>query len=90
MGHVVGRSQEMAAIFFDAVLPLRLGAPANAASAAPLKALDERSGILGDLVKRKLRRASDSPAETDLTAWFPSERTANAWQALLMREPFEH
>ena len=90
VGHVVGRSQEMAAIFFDAVLPLRLGTPANAASSAPLKALDERSGILGDLVQRSFRRASDSSTPTHLTAWFPTERVARAWQALLLREPFEH
>jgi hypothetical protein len=90
VGHVIGRSQEMAAIFFDAVLPLRLDAPANTASSTPLKALDERSGILGDLVKRSLRSASDVPTATHLTAWFPSERIARAWQALLAREPFEH
>ena len=89
VGHVVGRSQEMAAIFFDAVVPLRLGTPVNAQSPAPLKALDERSGILGDLVQRNIGRASDSPSPTHPTAWFPSERVARAWQALLLREPFE-
>jgi dienelactone hydrolase len=89
VGHVVARSQEMAAIFFDAVLPLRLGTPANAASSAPLKALDERSGMLGDLVQRSFRRASDSPTPIHPTAWFPTEHVARAWQALLLREPFE-
>jgi dienelactone hydrolase len=89
VGHVVGRSQEMAAIFFDAVLPLRLGTPASAASSAPLTALDERSGILGNVVQRSLRPASDSPTSTYLTAWLPTERVARAWQALLRREPVE-
>jgi dienelactone hydrolase len=89
VGHVVGRSQEMSAIFFDAVLPLRLGTPASPASSAPLTALDERSGILGDVVQRSFRPASDSLIPTRLTAWFPTERVGRAWQALLRREPFE-
>ncbi len=79
----------MAAIFFDAVLPLRLGTPASAASSASLTALDERSGILGDVVQKSFRLASDSPTSTDLTAWLPTERVARAWQALLRREPVE-
>ncbi len=89
VGHVAGRSQEMAAIFFDAVLPLRVDAPASAASSAPLTALDERSGVLGDLDRRSIRRVSDSSTPGHLTAWFPTETVARAWQALLLREPFE-
>jgi hypothetical protein len=89
IGHVVGRSQEMSAIFFDAVLPLRLGTPADPASSAPLTALDVRSGILGDVVQRSFRPASDSSTPTHLTAWFPTERVGRAWQALLRGEPFE-
>jgi dienelactone hydrolase len=89
VGHMVGRSREMAAIFFDSVLPLRLGAPASAACSAPLTALEERSGILGDLVRRSLRRPPDSSTPAHLTAWFPTERVARVWQALVLREPFE-
>jgi dienelactone hydrolase len=89
VGHAVGRSREMAAIFFDTVLPLRLGTPASAPSSASLKALDERSGILGDVVQKSIQPASDSPTPTYLTAWFPTERVARAWRALLRSEPFE-
>ncbi len=89
VGHVAGRSQELAAIFFDAVLPLRLGPPASAASSQPLTALDERSGVVGDLVQRSFRRVSDSSTPAHLTAWFPTESVARAWQALLLRQPFE-
>jgi hypothetical protein len=65
VGRVVGRSQEMAAIFFDAELPLHLGVPASAAPTPTLTALDdERSGILGDLVQRSFRRASNSSTPT--------------------------
>jgi dienelactone hydrolase len=89
VGHLVGRSQEMAAIFFDAVLPLRLGSPASAAFPAPLTPLEERSGILGDVTQRSIRPASHRITPTQLTAWFPTERVARAWQALLRGETFE-
>jgi len=89
VAHVVGRSQEMAAIFFEAVLPLRLGSPASAASSAPLAPLEERSGTLGDVAQSSIRPASQGATPTQLTAWFPTERVARAWQALMRREPFE-
>src|SRR5262249_18667105 len=89
VGHVVGRSQEMAAIFFESVLPLRLGSPASAASSAPLAPLDERSGMLGDLVQSSIRPASEGSTPIPLTAWLPTERVARAWQALLRSQPFE-
>ena len=89
VGHVVGRSQEMAAIFFDAVLPMRLGTPASAGTSAPLTTLDVRSGILGDVVQRSFRPASNRPNPTSLTAWFPTDRVARSWQALLRSEPFD-
>jgi dienelactone hydrolase len=89
VGHEVGRSRDLAAIFFDAVLPLRLGAPAAAATAAPLTALDASSGVLGDLTQRTVRSATDGRTPTEPTAWFPSERVARAWQSLLRRESFQ-
>jgi dienelactone hydrolase len=89
VGHVVGRSQEMAAIFFDAALALRVGSARSAASYAPLTQLEERSGIVGELAKRTLQSASDSPNPTYLTAWFATERVARAWQALHRSEPFD-
>jgi pimeloyl-ACP methyl ester carboxylesterase len=88
VGHVVGRSQEMAAIFFEAALSLRIGSSASAASFAPLAQLEERSGVVGELVAGGLRPPSDNPNSTDLTAWFPTERVARAWQALRRSEPF--
>jgi hypothetical protein len=89
VGHVVGRSQEMAAIFFDAILSLRVRSDASAASSAPLALLEERSGIVGELVNGGLQPASDNPDPTHLTAWFPTERVARAWQALRRGEPFD-
>jgi pimeloyl-ACP methyl ester carboxylesterase len=92
VAHVVGRSQEMAAIFFDAVLPLRVGAPATspgpAPPAAPMMRLEERSGVVGELSGQPLRPASDTPDPTHLTVWLPTERVARAWRALSRSEPF--
>jgi dienelactone hydrolase len=87
VGHVVGRSQEMAAIFFDAVLSMRIGSRASAAS--PLVQLEERSGVVALIQRDDLRAPSDNAASTPLTAWFPTERVARAWQALRRNEPFE-
>jgi dienelactone hydrolase len=89
VGHAIGRSQEMAAIFFDAVLSLRVGSGGHAASFAPLAQLEERSGVVAELIQDGLPPPSDNPAATRLTAWFPTERVARAWQALRRGEPFE-
>jgi dienelactone hydrolase len=94
VGHVIGRSREMAAIFFDAVLPLRVGSNASVASpasaASPLARLEERSGVVVELIRGDdLRSPSDNLASTHLTAWFPTERVARAWQAFRRNEPFE-
>jgi hypothetical protein len=76
-------------IFFGAALALRVGSARSAASYAPLTQLEERSGIVGELAKRTLQSASDSPNPTYLTAWFATERVARAWQALHRSEPFD-
>jgi pimeloyl-ACP methyl ester carboxylesterase len=88
VGHAVGRSQEMAMIFFDEILPLRLNA--SMVTPGPLKVLDERTGFLGDITQRRVQSSSNSSASTILTAWLPTQRVARAWQALLRRESFEH
>jgi hypothetical protein len=89
IGHAVGRSQEMATIFFEEILPLRLNTPMNTRVPGPLTALDERSGFLGDIAQRGLKPASGGSTSTSLTAWLPTQRAALAWQALLRREAFE-
>src|SRR5581483_6252082 len=58
-GHIVGRSQELAIIFFEDVLSLRLDASANEKAPAPLRPVSEKSGFLGDL-KGRTARASGS------------------------------
>ena len=81
--HVVGRSRDMAVIFFEDVLPLRLGNPTGA-----LRPITESSGFLGDL-KAKTFSKQTGAASNVPTAWLPTERVAQAWQALVTEKPFE-
>jgi hypothetical protein len=81
-GHIVGRSRDMSIIFFDDVLPLRLG------DGASLKPLTEKSGFLGDFKAKTFQPIGEQPAPNYPTAWLPSERVAKAWQAMISERPF--
>lgn len=81
--HVVGRSRDMAAIFFEDVLGLRLG------EQGPLKPLAERAGFVGDLKAKTFQAAAQAGAPDYPTAWLPTVRVARAWQALVSEKPFE-
>jgi poly(3-hydroxybutyrate) depolymerase len=81
--HVVGRSRDMSIIFFDDVLPLRLG------EAASLKPLAESAGFLGDFKSKMTRAVADSATPNYPTAWLPTARVARAWQAMVTERPFE-
>ncbi|CAN3992646.1 hypothetical protein [Methylocystis bryophila] len=86
VSHDDKRSRELAAIFFESVLPLRLDA---SSSEGALQPLDEGSGFLGDPVRMTFRPATEEATETELTAWLPSERVARAWQAVVRGEPID-
>jgi pimeloyl-ACP methyl ester carboxylesterase len=81
--HVVGRSRDMSIIFFDDVIPLRIG-PAG----TPLKTLTEKSGFLGDFKAKTYQPLGDAKVPNYPTAWLPTERVARAWQALVSERPF--
>lgn len=81
--HVVGRSRDLAILFFDDVLPLRL----DAASAA-LKPLDEKTGFVGDYHTKSISPVGDKPLPSYPTAWLPTERVARAWQAVVTETGF--
>jgi poly(3-hydroxybutyrate) depolymerase len=83
--HVVGRSREVAMVFFEDLLVLRLGGAG--ASGAP-RPLAEKDGFLGDLTSKTIRPAA-AGAGTGPTAWLPTERVARAWQAMVTAQPFE-
>jgi poly(3-hydroxybutyrate) depolymerase len=86
--HIVGRSRDLAIVFFDEVLPLRLGAP-DSRGVATLKPVDPKSGFIGDLKAKTFQAAADVPAPTGPTAWLPTARVARAWQGMMTERPFE-
>jgi poly(3-hydroxybutyrate) depolymerase len=82
--HIVGRSRDMALIFFEAVLPLRLGDQQNT-----LKPLTGKTGFIGDFKAKTFQPMGDGPAPGFPTAWLPTARVARAWQALVSEKPFD-
>jgi dienelactone hydrolase len=88
--HIVGRSMEMAMMFFEDLLPLRLaeGVPGQT-TANTLRPIAENSGFLGDLRSRVVWKVGERTPPPDPTAWLPTLRVAKAWEALLTEKPFD-
>ena len=84
VAHVVGRSRDVAIVFFEDVLALRM----NSSAPSALKTLTEKSGFLGDLKAKTFAPVGDTPVPNYPTAWLPSERSAQAWQAMVTEKPF--
>jgi poly(3-hydroxybutyrate) depolymerase len=82
LGHEVGRSRDLAAMFFEEILAARL--PEGTMS--PIS-ISEAAGTIGDLKTFAITSAMGS-APTTPTAWLPSERFARQWQAVLGGRPF--
>ena len=81
--HIVGRSRDMSIMFFDDVIPLRLGEEG-------LRPLSERSGFVGDLHANTIRPMNAAATLPNYpTSWLPTERTAKAWLAMAMEKPFD-
>jgi pimeloyl-ACP methyl ester carboxylesterase len=80
--HVVGRSRDMSIMFFDDVIPLRLGEEG-------LRTLAEPSGFVGDAHANSIRPFAAGALPNYPTSWLPTERTARAWLALSTDKPFE-
>jgi dienelactone hydrolase len=87
-GHIVGRSRDLALMFFEDVLPLRLGEESDGASTATLRAMDERSGFLGDFKTKAASPLGASGTPNYPTAWLPTARLAHAWEAMMNEKPF--
>jgi poly(3-hydroxybutyrate) depolymerase len=85
VAHVVGRSRDVAMVFFDE--GLALSASAGPSATAP-RTLAEKDGVLGDIVAKTIKPAA-AGGGTGPTAWLPSERVARAWQAMVTGQPFE-
>ena len=81
--HVVGRSRDMGAMFFEDVLPLRLGGPGGT-----LRPIAEKDGFVGDLKSLSFQPAATASTNNVLTVWLPTERVAHGWQAVVTGKPF--
>ncbi len=85
--HAVGRSDEMSRMFFDDVLPTRIGMM----SGGKLGAMDPAMGWQGDLAKRTVAAiAPGAKAVAEPTVWLPTERMAKAWVAVQTGAPFQN
>lgn len=82
-GHVVGRSRDLALLFYEDLLPLRL----PAAEGGALQPIANKAGFLGDLKARTFQAMPEAGAPNHPTAWLPTERVARAWQAVVTDAP---
>jgi poly(3-hydroxybutyrate) depolymerase len=80
--HIVGRSRDLSIMFFDDVIPLRLGEDG-------LRPLAEQSGFVGDPHTNAVRPVSAGALPAYPTSWLPTERMAKAWLALSTDKPFD-
>jgi dienelactone hydrolase len=81
VGHVVGKSRDVAMVFFEDVLPLRLGDQPG-----QLKPIAAKSGFLGDFKSKSFQPIGET-APKDPTAWLVTERVARAWQDMVSATP---
>jgi poly(3-hydroxybutyrate) depolymerase len=81
--HIVGKSKDLAMMFFEDVMPTRLAADRT------LKPLSEADGFVADIHAKTFARVS-GPVNGNVTnAWLPSERVAKGWQAMETGQPLQ-
>ena len=85
IGHAVGRSKELAAMFFEDMLSARL----PAAGSSVLRPVAEKDGFFGDVKSGDFQPVADAKPPTAPVAWLPNARIARAWQAVITGKPFE-
>lgn len=81
--HVVGRSRDVALVFFEDVLAMRLGSGQSA-----MRPVTEKVGFIGDLKAHTFTPLGDGKVPGYPTAWLPTERVAKAWHAMVADQPF--
>lgn len=84
VAHAVAGSKNMAATFFDQVIPLRLPGTGTLDDGSPiLRPLSRASGYIGDPKTGDIQVAADAPRTTYPTSWLPTEELAQAWRDLI-------
>jgi len=81
--HIVGRSRDMALIFYEDVLRLRLG------DQTEMRPMPEAPGFVGDPKSKTFHAVADGPLPAYPSSWLPTARVARAWQALVTGSTFE-
>jgi len=84
IGHAVGRSKDLAGMFFADMLDARLPAPGS----TELRAVAEKEGFFGDVKSGEFQPVADAKPPTAPVAWLPNRRIAQAWQAVIAGKPF--
>ena len=77
-GHIVGKSRDVALLLYEDVLALRLDSGSTV-----LKPIADKTGFVGDLRAKTFAPIATAPATTGPTVWFPTERVARAWLAMV-------
>ena len=81
--HEVARSLEMSEVYFDEVIPLRLPLEPGGA----LRPLSLENGYRGDLNTLTYAPYNEEKAKEGPASWLPTEKTAQAWQAVTTGKP---
>ena len=81
------RTRELALIFFEEVLALRLAASSSGNQPSVLRSIPDRSGFLGDFKTKTFSRQGDAGPPNYPTAWLVTERMARAWQQFVTDKP---
>jgi dienelactone hydrolase len=81
--HEVARSLELSEVYFDEVIPLRLPQEPG----GTLRPLNLENGYLGDLNTLTYSAYDEEKAKDGPAAWLPTEKTAQAWQAVMVGKP---
>ena len=76
VGHVVGKSRDVAMVFFEDVMALRVSPDGR------LLPMPPKPAFLGDYKTRSFQPPGEAQPK-DPTAWLPTERVARAWQDMV-------
>ena len=81
--HIVGKSKDMAMMFYEDVMAMRLGED------GALEPLTEERGFIADIHAKTFAPAPAKFNANVTSAWLPSERVARAWVAVETGKPIE-
>jgi hypothetical protein len=87
-GHVVGKSQALAMMFYADMLAARLDGATTGPDGTPkLNTLTESSGLIGNITDFTYGPAGERVNTNLTTSWLPNERIARGWQAIATGKP---